>query len=89
VKSDRDVVECCTQAGSYPITGLAKNVGAPNDISIFCLERRQQLMKAVADGFVSFSIWLDCQILNIGPLHVDLLTATSGDSALMIDECRR
>jgi hypothetical protein len=90
VKSDRDVVERCTQAGRNPISGLAKNVGAPNDIGIFCLKRRQQLMKAVANGFVGFSIWLNRQILDINLLQIDLQATAPDDAALVIDErCRQ
>lgn len=45
-------------------------------------------MKAVADGFVSFPIWLDRQILDINPLNVDLQAATPGDATLVVNEGR-
>jgi hypothetical protein len=40
VEPDRDVVERGAEAGGDPITRLAKNVGAPDDVSILGLERR-------------------------------------------------
>lgn len=86
VKPDRDVVERRTQTGGDPIAGLAKKVGAPDDIGIFGLERRQQLMEAVADGLVGFSIRLDRQALDIGLFHFDLPAAAPDGAALVIDE---
>ena len=89
VEPDGDVVKGRAQARRDPVSRLVKEVGAPDDLGVFGLERRQQLVEAVADCSVHILSWVGGDVLDIRLLHYNLSSASPDHTALVIDDRAR
>ena len=60
MKPHRYIVQRGAEACGDSLPRLAQDIGAPDDIGVVCLERRQQLIEAVAYYLVDLRVGRDC-----------------------------
>lgn len=84
-----DIVQRCAEACREPVTWLAQDVCAPDDVCIFILERRQQPVEAVANGHVQIRVWFSHTVLQTFRVQLGLATTPPDHISLMIDNRRR
>ncbi len=91
MKPHRYIVQRDAEACGDSLPRLAQDVGAPDNIGIVCLERRQQLIEAVAYHLVD--LWVGCDCLTrefeILLFHQNLSAPVPDRAALVIGDCRR
>src|SRR5262249_30224989 len=83
------VVQRGPEACRNTVAWFAKNVGTPNDVRIFRLERWQHLVEAVANHSVEFDIGLNGKALDIRVLHGYLPASRPDGLTLVVDSRAR
>lgn len=86
VEPDCDVVERRAQACGDPVARLSEKIRTPNHLGVFRLERRKQLVHAVADCSVQVLGRLDGDVLYKGRFHRNLPSSPPRHTALVIDD---
>lgn len=91
VKPHCDIVQRRAEACGYSLSRFAQDIGAPDDISIVCLESRQQLIEAVTYHPVDLRVGCDCltREFEILLFHQNLPAPMPDRAALVIGDCRR
>src|ERR1019366_3046170 len=91
MKPHRYIVQRGAEACGDSLPRLAQDIGAPDDIGVVCLERRQQLIEAVAYYLVDLRVGRDCLTCEFEILlfHQNLPAPKPDRAALVIGDCRR
>jgi hypothetical protein len=88
VKPNSDIVQGGAEADRNSVARFIEQVGSPDDLRIFRLERGQQLIKAFADSTLYVARGIRSDVLDLRLIYRGLPPALSDRAALMIGDRR-